>query len=177
MPRHELTKAQQQRVIPLMARALEGRTQADLAVKIGIKTHGQVSRAAKDGTLSRMSALLLCRLLDEDPAIVGLGEIGCPLAATPGWDEASADLDASSKATIGRTIPPARLARVTATAVHLYRAAWLAGTSTAGTAPNAPLVAHATHAPDDAPAYAKPVAPFPVAGARVEKSGKAKRKK
>jgi len=39
MPRHELTKAQQQRVIPLMARALEGRTQADLAVKIGIKTH------------------------------------------------------------------------------------------------------------------------------------------
>ena len=126
MPRNELTKQQQQRVIPLMARALEGRTQADLAAKIGLESHAQVSRAAKLGTLSRMSALLLCRLLDADPAIVGLGDLGCPLAATPGWDEASADLDPATKATLGRTVPPSRLSHVTSTAVHMYHAAWLA---------------------------------------------------
>lgn len=126
MPRHELTKAQQQRVIPLMRLALEGRTQVELAGLIGLESHGQVSRAAKLGTLSRMSALLLCRLLDADPAIVGLGDLGCPLAATPGWAAASADLDPATKATLGRTVPPARLSHVTSTAVHMYHAAWLA---------------------------------------------------
>lgn len=126
MPRHELTKAHQLRVIPLMQRALDGRTQAELARLIGLESHTQVSRAAKLGTLSRMSALLLCRLLDEDPAIVGLGDLGCPLAATPGWGEASADLDPGTRATLGRTIPPVRLSKVTSTAVHMYHAAWLA---------------------------------------------------
>jgi hypothetical protein len=166
MPRHELTKQQQQRVVPLMVRALTTRTQAELALKIGIKTHGQVSRAAKDGTLSRMSALLLCRLLDEDPAIVGLGDLGCPLAATPGWEEASADLDETSKAIVGHTVPPTRLSRVTATSVHLYLAAWRAAPSRQRDDDPAPeSTRRATGEPGPEPT--KPVVPFGVAGARA----------
>lgn len=176
MPRDTLTPEQQKAVRAFVQPAIDkAGGQVALAKIVGLVSHAQLSKAKQTGGLSGITALRLMHFLGEDPEQIGLPSLGRPLRALPSWGAGRVlaiahNLPESVIEEAGGFIPPIRLRDIPPPLVVKIVEAWqVMRQAAADTSPAASPAAHATHAPDDAPGYAKHVAPFGVAGARAVK--------